>query len=202
MNRVYNFSAGPATLPLAVLEEVQAELLDYRNQGMSILEMSHRSKAYEEVNSETEARFKRLVGAGDGYRVLFMQGGASSQFALAPLNFLPDGGSADYVLTGVWSEKAVEEANLVGTARVAASSKEEGYRRVPPQAEWSLDPEAAYVHVTSNNTIYGTQMHEWPDTGSVPLVADMSSDIFSAPSMPAALRSSMRAHKRTLARQG
>ncbi|MGH2545011.1 MAG: 3-phosphoserine/phosphohydroxythreonine transaminase, partial [Ardenticatenaceae bacterium] len=181
MNRVYNFSPGPATLPQSVLEQVQAELLDYRGQGMSILEMSHRSKAYEEINAQAEERFKRLVSAGDDYRVIFMQGGASTQFALVPLNFLPDGAVADYVLTGNWSEKALEEAQAIGQTHIAANSREEGYRRIPRQEELSLSENPAYVHITSNNTIYGTQFHYWPDVGDLPLVVDMSSDVMSRP---------------------
>src|SRR3954451_24091069 len=131
MSAVLNFNAGPAMLPPAVLEQVQAELRDYRGTGMSIMEMSHRSKEYEAVNEQAEATFKRLLGVGAGYRVLFVQGGASTQFAMLPLNFLPPGGSADYIVTGAWAEKAHEEAALLGRPRIAASTKEGGYRRVP-----------------------------------------------------------------------
>ncbi len=181
MNRVYNFSAGPATLPLPVLEQVQAEFLDYQGQGMSIIEMSHRSKSYDQINAEAEARFKRLLGVDEGYRAIFMQGGASTQFALLPLTFLPNDGVADYVLTGNWSEKALEEAEPIGGTHVAASSKEDGYRYIPKQDALELSDDPAYVHLTSNNTIYGSQWQEWPEVGDRPLVCDMSSDIMSRP---------------------
>jgi phosphoserine aminotransferase len=178
---VYNFNAGPAMLPGAVLEQVQSELRDYQGRGMSIMEMSHRSKEYEAINSQAEATFKRLLGVGAEYRVLFLQGGASLQFAMLPLNFLPAGGSADYILTGAWAEKAYEEASALGVPRVAASTQKEGYRRVPKPDELDLAPSAAYVHLTSNETIQGTQFHDFPDVGTRPLVADMSSDILSRP---------------------
>jgi phosphoserine aminotransferase len=181
VTRVYNFTAGPAALPLSVLERVQQELLDYQGKGMSILEMSHRSKQYDEINAGAEARFKRLLGLGEGYRVLFMQGGASTQFAVLPMNFLPEGGVADYILTGVWSEKALEEAQRFGNARVAASTRAEQYRRIPAAGELRLSDSSAYVHLTSNNTIYGTQWHEFPRVAEQRLVADMSSDILSRP---------------------
>src|SRR5947209_5878358 len=181
MSTVYNFNAGPAMLPPPVLEQVQAELRDYHGRGMSIMEMSHRSKEYEAVNAGAEATFKRLLGLGDGYRVLFLQGGASTQFAMLPMNFLPPGGSADYLMTGAWSDKAYEEAAALGQARAAASTKGDGYRRVPRPDEISLGPSPAYVHLTSNETIQGTQWHAYPDAGDRPLVADMSSDILSRP---------------------
>src|SRR5262249_20088397 len=150
MKAVCNFNAGPAMLPPPVLEQVQAELRDYRGTGMSIMEMSHRSEEFEAVNSEAEATFKRLLGLGDGYRVLFVQGGASTQFAMLPMNFLPPGGGADYLMTGAWADKAFEEAAALGQARVAATTKADGYRRVPRPDEISLGPNAAYVHLTSN----------------------------------------------------
>jgi phosphoserine aminotransferase len=181
MSDVLNFNAGPAMLPPAVLERVQAELRDYRGKGMSIMEMSHRSKEFEEVNAGAEATFKRLLGLGAGYRVLFVQGGASSQFAMVPMNFLPPDGTADYLVTGAWAEKAIEEAALLGKPRQAASTKEGGYRRMPSDAELKLSPDAAYVHYTTNETIQGTQFHAVPAVGDRPLVADMSSDIFSRP---------------------
>ena len=131
MKTVANFNAGPAMLPPPVLEQVQAELRDYQGRGMSIMEMSHRSPEYEAINAEAEATFKRLLGVGAGYRVLFVQGGASTQFAMVPMNFLPPGGSADFLMTGAWAEKAFEEASALGSARVAASTREGGYRRVP-----------------------------------------------------------------------
>jgi phosphoserine aminotransferase len=181
MSPVFNFNAGPAMLPPPVLEQIQAELRDYHGRGMSIMEMSHRSKDYEAVNAQAEASFKRLLGLGDGYRVLFVQGGASTQFAMVPMNFLPPGASADYLLTGSWAEKAYEEAAALGRARSAASTKAEGYRRVPRPDEIDLDPASAYVHFTSNETIHGIQWHTFPDAGGRPLVADMSSDILSRP---------------------
>lgn len=181
MKTVCNFNAGPAMLPAVVLEQVQAELRDYRGCGMSIMEMSHRSKEFEAVNSEAELRFKRLLGVESGYRVLFIQGGASTQFAMLPLNFLPAGGSADYLLTGAWAEKAYEEAKALGQANVAASTQKEEYRRVPRPDEVRLGAGSAYVHLTSNETIQGIQFHTFPDVGDRPLVADMSSDILSRP---------------------
>jgi phosphoserine aminotransferase len=181
MSKVLNFNAGPAVLPAAVLEQVQAELRDYQGRGMSIMEMSHRGQEYEAINAQAEAGFKRLLGVGDGYRVLFLQGGASTQFAMVPLNFLPPGGTVDFLLTGAWAEKAQEEAAALGQARVAASTKEGGYRRVPRPEEIALSPNPAYVHLTSNETIHGIQWHAFPDAGNRPLVADMSSDILSRP---------------------
>jgi phosphoserine aminotransferase len=178
---VLNFNAGPAMLPAAVLERVQAELRDYKGKGMSIMEMSHRSKEFEAVNAQAEAAFKRLAGVDAGYRVLFIQGGASTQFAMLPMNFLPPGGTADYVVTGAWAEKAIEEAALFGKPRVAASTKDGGYRRMPSDRELQFNPDAAYVHYTTNETIQGTQFHAVPAAGDRPLVADMSSDIFSGP---------------------
>jgi phosphoserine aminotransferase len=181
MRAVLNFNAGPGMLPPAVLEQVQAELRDYQGRGMSIMEMSHRSGEYEAVNAQAEARFKGLVGVGDGYRIIFMQGGASTQFATVPMNFLPPGGSADYLITGAWAEKALEEAAALGRARVAASTKANAYRRVPGPDELDLGPEPAYVHLTSNETIQGTQWPAFPDVGGRSLVADMSSDLLSRP---------------------
>lgn len=175
--RIYNFSAGPATLPLAVLQEAQAELLNYHHTGMSVLEMSHRTKPYEEINAEAEALIKELMGLGEDYRVLFLQGGASLQFAMVPMNFLSDGRTADYILTGVWSEKALKEAQLFGTTHTAATTADGGYRSIPKFAQIKLSENPAYVHITSNNTIYGTQWQEFPDFADIPLIADMSSDI-------------------------
>ena len=179
--RIHNFSAGPAVLPLPVLEQVQRDLLSLPGVGMSILEISHRSAAFDEVIDGCEADLRRLGGIPDNYRVLFLQGGASLQFSMVPMNLLPPGGSADYVLTGVWAEKAIKEAKRVGAVKIAASTEQEKFARVPQQRELTLDPNAAYVHITTNNTIYGTEYHYLPDTGSVPLVADASSDIFSRP---------------------
>lgn len=180
-NRIFNFNAGPAALPLEVLVEAQAELLNYQQTGMSILEISHRSKPYEVINAEAEANLKELLGLGDNYRVLFLQGGASTQFAMIPMNFLPEGRTADYVLTGAWSEKALKEAKLFGNTHVAATTAEGNYKRIPRMDEIQLSEDPAYVHITSNNTIFGTQWDELPSFGQVPLIADMSSDILNKP---------------------
>ena len=178
MARALNFNAGPAGLPLPALERAQRELVDFEGTGMSIMEHSHRGKAYEAVHNEAIALTRELLGVPDDYYVLFLQGGASQQFATVPMNFLPQGKSADYILTGSWSQKAYKEAKTVGTARVAGSTeKDKKFARIPKANELELDKNAAYVHITSNNTIFGTQWHSFPDTGSVPLVADMSSDI-------------------------
>ena len=178
---VCNFNAGPAILPASVLAQVQAELRDYQGRGMSIMEMSHRSKEYEAINTRAQATFKKLLGLGDGYKVLFLQGGASTQFAMLPMNFLPPGGVADYVQTGAWAEKAIEEANLLGKTNIAGSTKATGYKRMPRPDELKRTPGAAYFHLTSNETIQGTQFRSFPDVGDVPLVGDMSSDILSGP---------------------
>jgi phosphoserine aminotransferase len=176
--RVINFNAGPAALPLPALERARDEFLDFKGSGMSIMEHSHRGKEYEAVQNEAVALLKELLGIPDSHRVLFLQGGASLQFAMVPMNFLPTSGSADYVVTGTWSEKALAEAELIGKPRVAASTAgpDKRYTRIPKPSELKLDPKAAYVHITSNNTIFGTQWRDFPTTGSVPLIADMSSD--------------------------
>ena len=179
--RIHNFNAGPAALPLEVLQEAQAELLNFNDTGMSVLEISHRTKAYEEVNAEAEANLKELLGLGEDYRVLFLQGGASLQFAMIPLNFLPPGQTADYILSGSWSEKALKEAKLLGQTHIAATTAEENYRRVPDFSEIKLSSSPAYVHLTSNNTIFGTQWDRFPSFGNIPLIADMSSDILCRP---------------------
>jgi phosphoserine aminotransferase len=179
MARVANFTAGPAALPLPVLERARDELLDFEGSGMSIMENSHRSKTYEKVHDEAIARLKVLLAIPAGYQVLFLQGGASQQFVMVPWNLLPPGKSADYILSGHWSERALKEAQALGKARVAGSTQELGYTRVPAANELSLDGDAAYCHFTTNNTIYGTQWPGEPDTGKVPLVADASSDILS-----------------------
>src|SRR5690349_3975738 len=179
--RIHNFSAGPAVLPMPVLEEAQRDLLMLPGVGMSVLEISHRSAAFDEIIEGAERDLRALGGIPDNYRVLFLQGGASLQFSMVPMNLMPAGGSADYLVSGVWSEKAVKEAKRVGTVNIAATTAAENFARVPRQAEFKLSPNAAYVHYTSNNTIYGTQWHTVPDVGSVPLVNDASSDIFSQP---------------------
>lgn len=179
---VHNFNAGPAALPAAVLERAQAELRDFKGRGLSVMEMSHRSKEFEQVNAEAQAAFRRLAGVGEDYHVLFLQGGASLQFAMVPMNFAPPGRHADFLITGAWGEKAHEEAARVGGARVAGTTKEGGHRRVLRQDEIQFSPpHAAYAHITTNETIQGTQWHALPDVGGLPLVADMSSDIFCRP---------------------
>ncbi|MBI4822029.1 MAG: 3-phosphoserine/phosphohydroxythreonine transaminase [Deltaproteobacteria bacterium] len=179
---VVNFNAGPAALPRAALERAHAELFDFQGTGMSILEHSHRGKHYEAVHTEAQSLIKELLGAPAGYEVLFLGGGASQQFAMVPMNFLTANKSADYVVTGEWSKKALAEAKLLGKTRVAGTGEANGsFVRVPTQSELDLDASAAYVHMTTNNTIFGTQFHYVPATGSVPLFADMSSDIFWAP---------------------
>ena len=181
MARVYNFSAGPAVLPEPVLAQVRDELLDWHGSGMSVMEMSHRGKEFIEIQGQAEADLRMLMGIPANYKVLFLQGGASLQFSMVPLNLLPAGGKADYVLTGAWAKKAASEAKRYGTVNVAATSAETNFNRIPTQAELKLDPGAAYVHITGNNTIFGTEYHYTPDTGAVPLVNDASSNILSRP---------------------
>jgi len=178
MARVINFNAGPAALPLGALERAQKELLDISGSGISVMEHSHRGKVYEAVHDEAIALVKELLAVPDNYDILFLQGGASQQFAVVPMNLLPVGKSADYILTGGWSQKAYKEAKVLGSARVAGNTeKDKKFCRIPKQSELELDPNAAYVHITSNNTLFGTQWHDFPDTLAVPMVADMSSDI-------------------------
>lgn len=180
MHRVYNFNPGPATLPLPVLEKAREELLDYKGTGMSVMEMSHRSKDFEEIIASAEASFLELAGLPqDDYQVLFLQGGASLQFMMIPYNFLPPDKTADYIVTGSFAEKALQEASRLGKTHTAASTKSSGFRSIPRQEELSFSPEPAYVHLTTNNTIYGTQWKYIPDCGNAPLIADMSSDILS-----------------------
>ena len=181
MTRIFNFSAGPAVLPLEVLGEAQRDLLSLPGIGMSILEISHRSKPFEEILAGAEADIRTLAGIPAGYHVLFLQGGASLQFSMVPMNLLPTGGSADYIVTGAWSQKAVKEARRVGTVKIAATTEGGNFTRVPKQNELTLDPDAAFVHYTTNNTIFGTEFHYVPEVGTVPLVADTSSDMFSRP---------------------
>ena len=178
-NRVFNFNPGPATLPLSVLEEAQRELLNYKDTGMSVMEISHRSKEYEAINSEAETLLKELLGIPQNYRVLFLQGGASTQFAMVPLNFLPKEAVADYIVTGSFAQKAYEQAVKIGQVNVAADTKADNYTRIPDNNEIKLSKSPAYVHITSNNTIFGTQWKLFPEVGNAPLVADMSSDILS-----------------------
>ena len=178
--RVYNFNPGPATLPLEVLKEAQAELLNFDGTGMSIMEISHRSAPYERMHNQTKADILSLMELGDDYDVLFIQGGASLQFAMIPMNFATVERKGAYVLSGTFSSNAYKEAEHLGVGTIAASSKEGGFRHVPTQEELSIDPSAAYLHVCYNNTIYGTEFHYVPEV-SVPLIADMSSDMLSRP---------------------
>ncbi|HHC07958.1 MAG TPA: 3-phosphoserine/phosphohydroxythreonine transaminase [Actinobacteria bacterium] len=180
MSRIWNFSAGPSTLPLEVLEEAREEFVDYRGAGMSIVEMSHRSRPYEEVHEAALADAKAVFGAPDDVRVLFVQGGATLQFAMVPMNLLRPGLKAGYVDTGVWASKALADAALHGEVETIWSGETEGYRRAPRPDEVRVDEHLRYVHVTSNETIGGVQYHAWPDPG-VPMVADMSSDLLSRP---------------------
>ncbi len=177
--RIFNFNAGPATLPLVVLEEAQSELLNFKGTGMSVMENSHRTKEYEAINSEAEALIKELLGVPENYRVLFLQGGASTQFAAVPMNLVSSDSHADYILTGVWAEKARDEASKFIKTNVVASTKGENYNRIPRIDEIKLSEGPTYVHLCSNNTIYGTQWQSFPDLGDVPLIGDMSSDILS-----------------------
>ncbi len=180
MSRVYNFNAGPAVLPAEVLQEAQRELLDFKGSGMSILESSHRGKEYDAVHAEAVANYKQLLGCSDDYAVLFVAGGASMQFAMVPLNLLGAGQTADYINSGTWAGKAIKEAAHIGKVNVAANCSKEIPTRVPATNELKLTPGAAYVHLTSNETISGAQWKTFPKT-TVPLVADMSSDILSRP---------------------
>lgn len=181
VNRVFNFSAGPAVLPVPVLEQIQADMVALPGVGMSILEVSHRSKAFEAILAKAEADIRTLANIPSNYKVLFLQGGASMQFSMVPMNLLAPGQTADYIDCGSWADKALKEAKKVGTVNVAASTKSETYSRLPLQSELKLTPGAAYVHMTSNNTIEGTEYSTLPDVGDVPLVSDNSSDIFSGP---------------------
>lgn len=176
-NRIYNFSAGPAILPEEVLLEAQENLFALPGVGMSILEISHRSKTYDEIHATTKKDLRDLLDIPENYEILFLQGGASLQFSMVPLNLMPPVNKADYIVTGTWSKKAVKEAKRVGTVNIAASTESENFVRVPTQAELKLDPEAAYVHFTSNNTIYGTEWKSEPEVGNVPLICDTSSDM-------------------------
>ncbi len=181
MSRVYNFSAGPSMLPESVLKTAAAEMLDYNGSGQSVMEMSHRSKVYEEIIKACEASLREVMNIPDNYKVLFLQGGASSQFAMVPLNLMNKNNKADFVVTGQWAKKAYAEAARYGKANVVASSADKTFSYIPKLDPASFDPEADYFHICLNNTIYGTKYHELPDTGSVPLVADISSCALSEP---------------------
>jgi len=181
VHRVYNFSAGPAMLPMPVLEEAQRNLVALPGVGMSVMEISHRSKAFDEIIQNAEADMRALGNIPGNYKIAFLQGGASLQFSMVPMNLLTAGATADYILTGDWGKKALKEAKRVGATHVAATTEEGNFKRIPKQGELKLTPNAAYVHMTSNNTIHGTEWHFLPDVGATPLVCDASSDIFSRP---------------------
>ena len=177
-HRIINFNPGPSALPLPVLEKIQAELLDYEGTGMSVMEISHRSKQFDAIMDEVQALIRKHFGVGDEYKVLFMGGGASTQFALIALNLMGPNRVADYIDTGTWSTKAIKEAQIVGKPNVAASTKDVNFCRIPKQDELKLSDDAVFLHITSNNTIKGTQYHAWPKS-KAPLIIDMSSDILS-----------------------
>jgi len=177
--RIWNFNAGPATLPLPVLEKIKADLPNYNNTGMAFMELSHRSKDYAAVHAEAKSLLKELFTIPDNYHILFLQGGASTQFCMVPMNLLSEGQTADYINTGAWSKKAIKEAKLFGNVNVAATSEDANFTYIPKTDDIKLTPDAQYVHITSNNTISGTQWKTFPETGNAPLVSDMSSDILS-----------------------
>jgi len=179
MDRAYNFNAGPAALPLEVLKQAQEQFVEYNGIGMSVMEISHRSKEFEHVNDETQQLFIELLKLPSDYKVLFMQGGASTQFAMVPLNLLHAGKTGCIVMSGSWAEKAYQEAQMQGSVHIAASSRETGLLNMPSLNDLQLPDNAAYLHMTSNETIAGTQFHDFPDTHQIPLIADMSSDIMS-----------------------
>lgn len=181
MSRAYNFCAGPAVLPEEVLRQAQTELLDWQGKGLSVMEMSHRSDEFVGIATEAERDLRDLLEVSNDYAVLFLQGGASSQFSMVPLNLLGDKASADYINTGIWSKKAIAEARRYAQVNVAASAENAGFAAIPDQSTWSLDSQAAYLHYTPNETIGGLEFDFVPDAGNVPLVADMSSSILSRP---------------------
>jgi len=179
--RIFNFSAGPAVLPVPVLEQAQQEMLSLPGVGMSVMEISHRSKTFDEIISAAESGLRELLGIPDNYHVLFLQGGASLQFSMVPMNLLPADGVADYILTGSWGKKAVKEAKKVAAVNIAATMADGGFNRIPGQDELNLSPNASYVHITTNETIEGVEWKTEPTVGDVPLIADASSDILSHP---------------------
>jgi phosphoserine aminotransferase len=181
MSRIYNFSAGPAMLPEEVLQQAREEMLEWQGSGMAVMEMSHRGKEFMSIAAQAEADLRELLAVPANYKVLFLQGGASSQFAMVPLNLLQDKTGADYINTGMWSKKAIAEAKRFCAVNVAASSEETKFTTIPPQSEWQLKADAAYVHYTPNETIGGVEFNWVPETGEVPLVADMSSTLLSRP---------------------
>lgn len=181
MSRVFNFSAGPAALPLEVLEQAQADFIDWQGKGLSVMEMSHRGKEFMSIAAEAEADLRAIMGIPDHYKILFLQGGASMQFAMVPLNLMQNKGKADYLLTGHWSKKAVSEGKRYGAINIVTDSSDNKFTDIAPASDWALDSDAAYVHYTPNETIAGIELADIPDTGDVPLVADMSSTILSRP---------------------
>jgi phosphoserine aminotransferase len=181
MTRVFNFSPGPATLPESVLRQAADEMLDWHGSGMSVMEMSHRGKEFISIHAEAESLLRELLGVPANYKVLFMQGGAIGENAIVPMNLIGKTGQADYVNTGEWSKKSIKEAKTYGKVNIVASGEAGKFTAIPPQSEWKLDPRAAYVHICSNETIGGVEYHWTPDTGTVPLVADMSSNMLSRP---------------------
>ena len=180
MSRIYNFSAGPAMLPEEVLKKAAAEMLEYKDSGMSVMEMSHRSKVYQGIIDEAEADLRKLIGIPENYKVLFLQGGATLQFALIPLNFMVKG-KADYINTGVWTKKAIKDAKIYGEVNVVASGEENGFKKIPDVKKIKFSPDADYVYMCDNNTIFGSKFKEYPETGDVPLFCDMSSCFLSEP---------------------
>ena len=180
MSRIYNFSAGPAMLPEEVLQEAANDMLDYHDSGMSVMEMSHRSKNYDQIIKEAEADLRKLIGIPDNYKVLFLQGGATLGFAMIPMNFMFNG-KIDLINTGVWTKKAMKDAKLYGEVNIVASSEEDGFKKIPDLKGIKFNKDADYVYICDNNTVYGTKYKEYPDTGDIPLVADMSSCFLSEP---------------------
>jgi phosphoserine aminotransferase len=180
-NRIFNFSAGPCTLPLPALEKAQAEFVDYRNAGMSLIEMSHRGKHYDDVHYEAIANIREVLSIPDSHDILFIQGGATLQFAMVPLNLMTDGKTAEFLNTGTWVKKAIADAEKTGPTRIIWSGEAENFTRIPGFDEYRIDDHAAYLHICGNETIGGIEYHQYPDTGAVPLVADMSSHIMSRP---------------------
>ncbi|HQO01454.1 MAG TPA: 3-phosphoserine/phosphohydroxythreonine transaminase [Spirochaetota bacterium] len=181
MSRIYNFAAGPSTLPLPALEEASAKLVDFGGTGMSLIEMSHRGKIYDAIHNETVALLRELFLIPEDFHVLFLQGGATMQFGMVPMAFLKEGAAADFVLTGSWALRAVEDARLIGETNIIWDGKDDNYTRIPSMDELTFNRDAAYVHLCSNETIGGIQWQDFPDTGDVPLIVDMSSDIISRP---------------------
>jgi phosphoserine aminotransferase len=181
MSRKFNFHAGPSTLPVEVLEELQKNMVDFQGTGLSLIEESHRSANYEAVHNGAVDLFREMFSVPANYRILFLGGGGTLQFAMVPMNFLPRGKTAEYVSTGTWSKKAIEDAKKLGSVKIVFDGKEGGYTSLPDPASMKVDPESAYLHITSNETIGGLEWKAWPETGNVPLVCDMSSDILSRP---------------------